>query len=334
MAGRKKTKMLSFLGTGTLGLFLVFSAAYAQEEILGNTEPKTIPNLSSLGKFVQSTDAEIESGLQRKVYLSPNRKYIAVSESFYEQPVITSIKTIEGNAVTKTVIGSFRSWAPDSSKVLLYVSNARSDEGRKLYSLDIKGEVTDLGLPSETTGADISPVDGSIVYTVTEEGSDATYLFVRNPDGRDELILKGDKIYAWPRWSPDGQLVALLESDQYMHPGKQNLILIDLKNMDREQISKVAWNFAPSWSPDGAKIAFSNEGNIWEYSLSSNSLENISNFNRGVSEHPTYSEDGTVIVFSSDVTGKKQIWAVRGNEKLQLTEQQIGKDYPVIIEYE
>ena len=269
----------------------------------------------------------------KQLFLSPDRKLIAVTVIPPGDDVwpVTYIASVDGIVLTSAQLGTFISWSPDSSKVLLYVSPTEAPWIRKIYALDTQGNYYDSGLPNGTINADISPVDGSILYSLTSGGSDDSTLYVRNLQGKDTLLIKGNgSIFAWARWSPTGNAIAFMKSDLWASPGQQAVWVIRPDGTGATSVSGVNWGYPPVWSPDGTRLAFSNAGNIWEYDPSAKSLHNASNLNEGSAIHPSYSADGKTIFFSANHSGTSQIWSARDGNAIQLTSDAQNKDYSLL----
>src|SRR6266436_1358675 len=230
----------------------------------------------------------------RWLHLSPDRKLLSVTINPLgtDSPPFTYISTINGTPLTEVYSGDFVSWAPDSSKVLLYVSLTRSPWMRKIYSLDVHDNYSDAGLPDGTISADISPVDGSILYSFTSGGTDASTLYIRDPQGNTKVLLKRDNsILTWVRWSPKGDKIAFMRSNLAIDSGDQSVWIVNPDGAGSERISIAVWGYPPAWSPNGAKFAFSNGADIWEYDAAGKSLRNVTNWGKGAA-HPNYSADG------------------------------------------
>lgn len=266
------------------------------------------------------------------LHLSPDRKLVAVTLNSIqeESDSYTYIASTDGSQITPTHLGSFSAWAPDSSKVLLYVSPMGAPWVRKIYGLDARNKYYDVGLPNGTINADISPVDGSVLYSLTSGGTDDSTLYLRDPQGNDKALLKGNgNILTWVRWSPKNDKIAFLMSDLLINQ-EQSVWVMNADGTGREKLSNVVWGYPAVWSPDGTNMSFANAGNIWEYDVPSRSLKNVTSFIHGQAQHPSYSADGKTIVFSSDVSGKSQVWSARNGTVAQLTNDSSEKDYPIL----
>lgn len=118
---------------------------------------------------------------------------------------------------------------------------------------------------------------------------------------------------ASPRVSPDGARVVFASNQDR---GNFDLWLLDLAGgAPRQLTSKVpaGSNVAdgnPSWSPDGARIAFERwDGNwdVWRIDADGTGLTQLTNV-RDHDGDPAYSPDGTTIAFTSARDGWWQIW--------------------------
>ncbi len=282
---------------------------------------------------VSEVDSKQFNNHSKKLYLSPDRKFIAITTEPYENHgnVSTHITDLNGALIVSAHPGSFVSWAPDSSKALLFLSGVENEDGRRIYYLAIDGTYIDSGLPENTISADISPVDGSIAYSLTRRGTDESDIYVRNRQGQDRLLLRSNKnIFAWVRWSPTGDKIALLKSDLGLSSAYRKLLILNSDGSGSEEISGINWGYPPVWSSDGTKIIFASLQNVWEYDAIQKLNRQVTNFNKGQAKHPSYSADGKIIVFASDFSGENQIWATYNNEQIQLTKDDQDKVYPII----
>jgi WD40 repeat protein len=269
-------------------------------------------------KLRQGSVANPSEEVKQNIFLSPDRKHIAITESTSNYQTYTYIVDLRGKTIAGPATGSFVDWAPDNSKVILYLSIEQTGSDRRVYYLTLDNQYYDSHLPAGVTGAAISPEDGSIVYTLTDSHTDTTKVYVRNAQGKDSLLIADEGIYVWPRWSPDGKQIALLGSS-----GNKELLLLDPDTGNAENISSVQWNYPPVWSPNGESLLFVHSGSIYEFNLSSDSLETIFDSKVFV-EHPVYAGDGETVLFSD----REQIWSVQYNSVKQMTSGSGEKRYP------
>ncbi len=321
------------LGSGVVGATIVSRSKTQQESfnLFGKEETKIIYNSSNEGLGTSSITT-VDYGITKqvsqkqtnqvrnKIYISPDKKYLAVTYNANESETLTYITDLEGDTMVEPKLGYFVSWSPDSSKVLLFISDVQHQYGRRIYYLSIDGQYDDFGLPEGSTGADIS-LNGDIAYTLTDIYTDRSDIYVRSADGTDTLLVKGnDNIFAWIRWSPDGQKIAFMKTDLLASADNQTVWVINKDGSGLEEISKVTWGYPAVWSSDNIKIAFAYRSNIFEYNFEDKKLNQKTNFSDGLAQYPNYSLDGQTIVFTlSDGLGK-QIWSVRGGNVEKITE--------------
>lgn len=323
------------------------SSISGQNQIISSEVTRTLSGFSERKSLLPDVGS---NDITKELFFSPNRQYIAVTLNYFQpQTYIWDIS--QNQAITPIFLGSFRSWSPDSSKVLVYRSGANNEAGREIYTLDIKNNYSNIGLPAGTINAHISPINDSIVYSLTPNVIDDSDLWIRDINGNDEMILRGDhEIFSWVRWSPDGSQIAFLRSKiNGKTPGEKRQLWV--MNSDgtnaRNVAEKILWSYPPIWSPNGNRILFAvqeNEGensiavdytalesNLWEYDISTSSSTKVTNFIKKKVYHPNYSRDGSQIVFISNQRGLDQVWIKENDAFIQITKS--GGDekrYPLI----
>ena len=277
----------------------------------------------------------------QQFYLSPNRKLIAITESNHVD-TITYIQDIKGNKITPAYPGSFISWFTDSTSVLIFFPF--TENGRKIFSLNLNGGYSDTELPSGVIAADFSPGGKELIYSLTGNQTDISTLWIRDEFGRDKILYNGDgqSILAWSRWSPNGDKIAFMKSN--INNFSQELWLMDINGENLKEVSNIIWNYPPVWSPDGRKLLFavqenqdpqyylydykSLESNLWEFDTITNTLNKLTNFSHEKVLQPSYRADGSII-FVSNLSGADEIWSIKDGNLLQLTSDGINKRYPV-----
>lgn len=319
-----------------------------------------IKNSKVINRFfglTQQVSAIPDSGFnnhKKELYLSPDRKLLAVTVSPYDVhgSIQTYITDIGGNKITSAYLGSFISWSPDSQKVLLYRSNIDNERGREIHILDINNNYRNSNLPVGVISADISPVNGIIVYSLTDNNTDHSNIWLRDQSGKDKLIFEtANDILAWVRWSPDGSKIAFLRSNlnaQDSETAREIWIMNHDGTSPRKITGRIVWSYPPVWSPDGKKILLivqenrtERENSIWtdfnklesdlfEYDVIKNSLYQKTALKNKRVLHPQYSSDGTSAIFVANESGADEVWALKGDKLLQLTDDGEQKRYPIM----
>lgn len=346
ISSQNKISALETLNPSGAGISVIYSSI--GEEKIKIT--KITPNIVGLNREVSLFGDPNLEYYEKDLHLSPNRLFIAITAQPYKGhgDVVTYISDLNGNILTEPSFGNFRSWSPDSEKVLLFRSETDNTLGRQIYILETNGSYYDSGLPIGTIDSAISPLDNSFVYSIASENSSEIWL--RN-SRKDILIFKVDNrsVLGHLAWSPDGKKIAFLRSDTKSKVGdlERQLWIMNSDGTDSQKIDgNVLWNYSPVWSPDGTRILFSKQegndqnsvyiahkdikSNLWEFQVKSNSLIKLTNLNDKRVLYPTYSTDGKAIVFTNNQSGQDEVWALVNGESIQLTNDGLQKAYPVI----
>ena len=179
-----------------------------------------------------------------------------------------------------------------------------------------------------------SPDGGSIAYSSDHTGDFEIYVKSLAPGARDiQLTADGQQNFdpAWspdgkrityysmkrdgifgshPVWSPDGQWLAfqaVSSPDLGAVPmGKSTIWLVSAQGGTPRQLTRVDYpagsHFAPSWSPDGKRIAFINfdtrSPQVWSIAASGDELQAITKHGTGDKSWPIYSPDGKGIFYN------------------------------------
>lgn len=167
---------------------------------------------------------------------------------------------------------------------------------------------------------DLTGIDGFFTSKlVVVQGSKKRNLYVMDYDGYNSTrITNHNSLLLSPDCSSDGNKV-IFNSDKVWD---QDLYVIDL--MPRPRETRLARPFvleqSPEWSPDGSRIAYSSNGDIYISNEDGKNVQRITK-HRGIDVSPSWSPDGTRIAFVSDRSGKPQIFTMNtsGGDLKQLT---------------
>jgi TolB protein len=146
-----------------------------------------------------------------------------------------------------------------------------------------------------------------IVFISNRDGNDELYMM--DYDGRNQTRLTFNTIRDYmPAWAADGKNLAFTS----YRKNKASLIILNpFEGKITEVISK-GTNFAPSFSPDGKKLAFcstSDDGNPEIYVAASDG-KNVRQltFNKAIDTAPSWSPTSREIAFTSDRGGTPQLY--------------------------
>ena len=172
------------------------------------------------------------------------------------------------------------------------------------------GHITADAIYSRLTGEG-GYFDSQIVMTAQTGGymNPKKRLAVMDSDGFNFRYISDDRTYVLgPHFSPNMQSLVFLS---YRGEG-MNVWTLDMNDGAQKKLGKFdGMNFAPRWSPDGKKIAFSlvddrGASNIYEYEIATKRMRRLTNTD-GINTSPSYSPDGRELAYNSNASGSQQI---------------------------
>ena len=198
------------------------------------------------------------------------------------------------------------------------------DDGlwKRASRVSAAGQIEDAELSQKGERALFS-ARGDIFTTPIEKG------FTRNLTGTSSAHDK------WARWSPDGAKIAFISDIS----GEEELYVVAQDGSSKaERLTNggKAMRYAPEWSADGKRIAFSDkDGRIHVYSFDDKSLKQVYDAARDQVRDYTWSPKGHHLAFSA-ANGNNfrsiHIWSEGGSPNGQLhqvTEEQFNAQGPV-----
>jgi Tol biopolymer transport system component len=208
---------------------------------------------------------------------------------------------------------NYPSWSPDGKRV----AYQRDFNGSAIYVISADG--TGQQRLSPTPGLDVTPSwspDGSqIVYARLRAAPQPnlppmTDIRVINLDGTaDHAVLANTRFSVEPRWSVNNQLVFM----SLMNSADLQIYVMSIDGTNLRQLTSVANNGDPVWSPDGTRISFGsdreggNKLNIFAMNADGSQQEQLTHFDVPFEAGDTnWSSDGKKITFEYDVNGMKQ----------------------------
>ena len=178
-----------------------------------------------------------------------------------------------------------------------------------------------------------------IAYVTVQQlkpgGAGIHTLWIADADGHNPRdILSSPTEIMSPAWSPDGTKLAYarFEKDHFV------LYVQNVATSTREIVaSSLGHNGAPAWSPDGTRLALvmqhkrnpGDAGNFDIYILDLRSkVSTRFTEHWAVETHPAWSRDGAYMVFTSDRSGRPQIYrkALAGGKEERLTFEGVEND--------
>ena len=229
-------------------------------------------------------------------------------------------------------------WSPDGTRLAFARTREASYDEARIYVLDVAGGSATALTAADRKTQSLDPAwspDGSrIAYTRWRlRGDDAeNAIVVAEADGSGERVLRRQQLdeplgfIGQPAWSPDGARILYTRTRlDRRHTFRPSLNVIDVATGDSRLIAADAGEGA--WSPDGRRIAFASvrdrngkwcyeqctlSGEIYAMDSDGTDLVRLTR-NRGDDGAPSWSPDGSRIVFASNRN-------VRGAPPSQTTE--------------
>jgi Tol biopolymer transport system component len=168
----------------------------------------------------------------------------------------------------------------------------------------------------------VSPDGTSFAFVSRARGSWDVY--VQRVGGRNPILVAGDpaRDEVWPRFSPDGRLIAFSE-----HDAGGGIFVVGATGESERRLTDFGGN--PAWSPDGKQIVFASETVDLPHSRVSVSKLFVVDLAGGQPEQlldsdavqPKWSPSGARIAFWSVVGGQRDLATVKadGSDRIAVT---------------
>ena len=159
-----------------------------------------------------------------------------------------------------------------------------------------------------------------LLYVLVENAASRSptyHLKIADSDGaRGRTVFRSREPLLSPSWAPDASRIAYVSFET----GKSTIVVHNLVTGERTHVAAYPGiNGAPEFSPDGTKLAMSlsRDGNseIYTLDLASGELRRITRWPTAIDTEPSWTADGDGLIFTSDRSGKPQIYRI-GLDKL------------------
>jgi Tol biopolymer transport system component len=205
-------------------------------------------------------------------------------------------------------------WSDDGTKLLI---RELENETERLVVLNADGTETTVlrkRIPRLEQGASLSPDGSQIVYASLGSGKERAGIYVIKTDGgRPHLLRKAGRrqwysgdgwartLLVDPAFSPDGTKIAYIDGTYDPLEGGNGLRVMDadgsnvrvLLDSDGRLSDDIGADPRPVWSPDGSRLAFSTDNDIWVIGADGSGLRKL--IPGGM--NPSWSPDGSLIAY-------------------------------------
>jgi Tol biopolymer transport system component len=204
--------------------------------------------------------------------------------------------------------GGFADYTLSVSGLLVYSAEVRATNVGTLAWLDRKGSPQPLAAPPKPYAQlRISPDGKRAVVTVA--GLDGVYgdLWIYDLERGSLSRLTSESFSAGPAWTPDGQRVAFFSQ----RVGRRGIFwtAADGTGAAEELLANATGSFPTSWTPDGKTLYYhvATPARIWAFTPGGKPQPfSQSSFNE---QYAAVSPDGQWVAYSSDESGKSQVYA-------------------------
>jgi serine/threonine-protein kinase len=174
-----------------------------------------------------------------------------------------------------------------------------------LVSVERNGRVTPLPIERHRyqPGVCLAP-DGSRLSVEVSDVSEQSLWIADLARGTIAKLTRGGETH-WSRWTPDGSRIAFVWDE-----GGRSRLAWARPDGGQPPETLAARELPPaSWAPDGRSLATVGEGGIWMVDVGSSGTT-PSRLTQGPAheESPDFSPDGRWLAYSSDVTGRMEVY--------------------------
>jgi TolB protein len=186
---------------------------------------------------------------------------------------------------------------------------------------------------SNSADPEFSPDGAKIAFSgppsIDDRFSDI-FVMARSGEGKKPLTDTDDRNELDPAWSPDGTRIAFLTEQPF---GTQpDLWVMDADGSGKRRITDdAAYENGITWTPDGARIAFEKDGDIWTVAPDGTGPRNLTGTPDAAEVSPDFSPDGEKLAFAGNLdNGDREIFTMNldGGALTNVTDDNAHEDEP------
>ena len=186
-------------------------------------------------------------------------------------------------------------FTPDGRHLVFAHDDPRGPPDLWMVGTDGQNAVRLTTAPERDTDPTVSP-DGTLIAFTSNRGvGHGVYLMPLAGESVSDPAVR--LVRGWdPAFSPDGRHLAVVRRDA---DGSTSIWVVNRKGDQRARLTKGpgGWQGGPSYSPDGARIAYSSDGAIWLMRSDGSRQRPITDPKFNADARPAFSPNGRQVVF-------------------------------------
>ncbi|MEM9773504.1 MAG: protein kinase [Chloroflexota bacterium] len=224
-----------------------------------------------------------------------------------------------------------------SSGSLVFSLRKFNENKFNLYVRDVEENLIQLTSADENDFGAVWSPDGSVISFFSEQGDRA--IKILQPDGTSPTFLTNNlTAEEYPKFDPSGETIIFHsnrpfgENDTFRF-GIYTISSDGPVNSEERLIRNGRDNYAPSYSPDGKKIAYESQvgpiRQIYVYDIETGEETPVTFFLTGWARHPVWSPDSEdpKLAFFYERDGTSEIYTVNPEDGTDLTQVTAGFDF-------
>ncbi|MEM8857378.1 MAG: protein kinase [Chloroflexota bacterium] len=224
-----------------------------------------------------------------------------------------------------------------SSGSLVYSVRKFNENKFNVYVRDIDGNINQLTSADENDFGAVWSPDGSVIAYFSEQGDRA--IKVLQPDGTSPTFLTNNlTAEEYPKFDPTGEMIIFHSNRPFgdndtFRFGIYTIASGGPVNSEERLIRNGRDNYAPTFSPNGKKIAYESQvgpiRQIYVYDLETGEETPVTFFITGWARHPVWSPDteNPKLAFFYERDGSSEIYTVNPDDGTDLTQVTSGFDF-------
>ncbi len=206
------------------------------------------------------------------------------------------------------------SWSPDGKRI---VFTSQRDGNMEIYVMDADGSnprrLTEN--PNNDQFPGWSPDGERIAFMSDRDGADLHFdIYVMDADGDNpQNLTNNDFDERYPEWSPDGKRITFSSRrDGHFRNAfgiTDEIYVMDADGDNQQRLTdNNGWDWFPSWSPDGKRIAFSSDRRgdfenfeIYVMDADGDNQQRLTNNNRQDDFHPVWYTPAFAVALAGNI---------------------------------